>query len=170
MKNLRRILYSNLDRRYWYTDPSRTQMVQIQNYYYRGEDRILSALNFLQQCIEYDARTRHEKYQHTLLTSNPTIRGKNHQHLNLTSWQTSFWENKFHYLRWTIKTKFYPELSPISLTGQSATNVVLAEKVPTITSTVYVCKAMVLNQILNIEQTRYHNVTNLLLHTEPLMV
>ena len=39
-------------------------------------------------------------------------------------------------------------------------NVVLAETVPTITSTGYVCKAIDPNQILNFEQTRHHNVTN----------
>ena len=58
-------------------------------------------------------RDTRSKYQYTLPTSNRTISGRNPQHLNLISWLISSWENKSHYLHWTIKTKFYPELSHI---------------------------------------------------------
>lgn len=39
---------------------------------------------------------------------------------------------------------------------------VLADKVSVTRSTDHVCKAIVLNEVWNVEHTRYHNVTNLI--------
>ena len=50
--NLRRFLHSNLDRRYWYSDPSRILMVQTRNHLHRGEDLLLSSSNSLPLSVE----------------------------------------------------------------------------------------------------------------------
>ena len=81
--------------------------------------------------VVYRVRRMKEKhkYPYTSPTLNPTIRGKHSQRLNLTSWRGFSWEDKFPYPRWTIQMKVNQQLSHMSLTEWSVTNLDRAKKV-----------------------------------------